>query len=394
MSTFPAAPNDPFARALGSRAPASPFRVGDGPPPVLVGRDRLLAEAAEQLRAATEQRPTPILGLHGPAGIGKTSILDLIESEIVGRGGVVARLDGRYPASGLVQLANAHDRLLAATDSGGISAGRPTTIAATYRASAAMAAASKVPFAVLVDDLHAASNLTDDIASVQSASIDSPPAALIFAGVHDHARMSPMPTGIRSLEVGNLQPADAIEAIRRPLADRDVNVDDDLMKAAAARSGGLPLAAQAWGDELWRFAHQDSPATIAALQLRVDARLGRVYSAVWMGLSDAERHYVAGIANEFGGPVSAGEAAERAGYAASQNASPMRARLLDQGVLHSPEYGTLEVAIAGFGRWHARQTAGIGQPDPSARRTAATRDDYGLAAEDPLVYKPKPTTAT
>ena len=144
---------------------------------------------------------------------------------------------------------------------------------------------------------------------------------------------------------------------------------------------------QAWGDELWRAAHHDQPSTVEVLQHRVDARLGRVYAAVWVGLTDVERNYVAAIANECGGAVFAGDAARRAGYDASQKASPMRARLVDQGILHVPEYGTLEVAIAGLGRWHARQQTGLDTPGMAGSRVAATRDDYGLAAEHSKTYE-------
>ncbi len=387
VSSFPTAPHDPFAAALGSRAPASPFRAGDGlAPPLLVGRDRHLAEAAELIRAIREQRPTPIVGFHGPSGIGKTSLLDHIETEVVARGGLVARVDGSDRSSGLVSFASAHQRLRANAPDVTVDSDVADTIAAHYRAASAIAAESDLAFVVLVDNLHAASDLTDQLAGTHDRGV-----AIVFAGAHDHAKLADMPGGIRSVEVDYLQPGDTVDAIAVPLQDHGLDVDPELIAAAAARSGGFPLAVQAWGDELWRASHEGRLGRVDDLVARVDAQLGRHYSTIWMGLTDTERQYVDVLAKPFGGAMSAGRVADLAGYAASQNASPLRSRLLDRGIIHVPQYGHLEVAIAGLGRWRAAQRAGLTPLDTAAPRASATREQYGLAAEGPVPYRPTST---
>ncbi len=390
MSTFPAAPDDPFAAALGARPPTSPFRPGDGAsPPHLAGRKRLLATAADRIRACHEQRPMPPLGFHGPSGIGKTALLDQVQAEIIARGGVVARLSGHSPQTALSTLAAAHDRLTGTDQSAAdVPAG---DVAAVFVAAAQTAANDDRVFMVLVDDMHAGSALTEDLgAAYDAVSARGAGAGLIVAGVHDHGRLDRMPHGIQSLEVSYLQPDEAHDAIATPLRHHDIDVDPDLVQAAANRSGGLPLHVQAWGDELWLAAHDPNrPTDLGALAHRVDQRLGQYYSLAWRDLTDSDRAYVAAIANEFGGPVAAGTAAEDAGYNRTQSVSPLRAKLLDQGILHVPEFGHIEVAIAGFGRWHTRHTgSGLAAVDQDVPRTAATHKQYGLAADGAAEYGP------
>ena len=266
MSTFPAAPDDPFAAALGARPPTSPFRPGDGAsPPHLAGRKRLLATAADRIRACHERRPMPPLGFHGPSGIGKTALLDQVQAEIIARGGVVARLSGHSPQTALSTLAAAHDRLTGTDQSAAdVPAG---DVAAVFAAAAQTAANDDRVFMVLVDDMHAGSALTEDLgAAYDAVSARGAGAGLIVAGVHDHGRLDRMPHGIQSLEVSYLQPDEAHDAIATPLRHHDVDVDPDLVQAAANRSGGLPLHVQAWGDELWLAAHDpDRPTDLGLL---------------------------------------------------------------------------------------------------------------------------------
>ena len=162
--------------------------------------------------------------------MGKTALLDRIELEVVNRQGVVARLDGRDPAGALASLTSTHQTLLADLPDG--PAPRqdpPSTVGAAYRAAIETAATAQRPLVVLVDELHVASSLTDELGSVHSMSAHDHPSVLVFAGVHNHALMSSMPGGIRSLELGYLKPAAAMEAIAVPLADNDIDIDPGLV---------------------------------------------------------------------------------------------------------------------------------------------------------------------
>ena len=137
---FPSTPDDPFTRRLGASPPPSPFRATDGtPPPVLAGRHAALQAAADLLARLVDHRSGGV-GLHGPTGIGKTALLDHIETQVLARGGVVVRLDGTDLDGAAGQLAHARDQLLATADPAdpaAIDAG--SGIAGTYRAAATAA---------------------------------------------------------------------------------------------------------------------------------------------------------------------------------------------------------------------------------------------------------------
>lgn len=345
---------DPFASVPGG-VPPSPFNSALGAePPWLAGRHQVLQAAADQLRVLLEGRPAGPLGLHGPMGIGKTAVLARVAAEADARGGAVAWVDPHNTIAAIGALANAHQQL----DPAGPSASTDSVVDAATAASEA-ARASGRPLLVIVDDAHAATDIIAQVGAAHQQATSGTPASIVLAGAHSHGTLKEMPAGLRSLPIDPLTTAQAVDALARPLERNDLDLRDAVLEDAAERSRGVPLVVQAWGEQLWQSAHQDGTEAVVPerLQRAVDARVGRVYNSIWAGLTDTDRNYVAAIATETGDPVSSSDAATNAGYDSGQQVSPVRAKLIDQGILHAPARGQIEVAIAGFGRWyHERRT--------------------------------------
>lgn len=349
MARFPDPDDsDPFASVPGG-VPPSPFECGLGAtPPWLAGRHQALQAAADQLRVLLDGRPAGPIGLHGPMAIGKTAILKRIASEVTARGGVVAWIDPLATLDAVEALRSARRQL--APDE---ATGATDSVREAHAVAVEAARTSARPLLVMVEDAHAATEVTRQLDVAHQGVSSDTPTSIVMTGAHSHATLRDMPEGIRSIQVGSLATDQAIEALTRPLERHGIELPDDILEDAAQRSQGIPLAVQAWGEGLWQASHHDaSEVNTQHLQPAVDARVGRVHSTTWANLTDTDRNYIAAIATQTDEPVSSSGAAAKAGYDSAQKVSPVRAKLIDQGILHAPARGQIQVAIAGFGRWH------------------------------------------
>nr|WP_274388003.1 ATP-binding protein [Salsipaludibacter albus] len=390
---FPSAPDDPFTARLGTAPPPSPFRAADGAtPPVLAGRTTQLLAAADLLAGLVDGRSAAV-GFHGSAGMGKTALLDHLDTQVTARGGLVVRLTGTDLDAALGELANARDQLLAGTDS----QPEPTGpgLASAYQATARAASAAGRPLMVMIDDCNAVTDEVAELAAAHDLTGTDPDATigLVVSGVHRHAGMAGVPSGLVSHPLGVLQPAETRQALVAAADGNGVELDPEAVSVAVNRSGGIPVAVQAWGEALWQAAHTDGPVDLARVERTAEARLGQYYTRIWSSLTDYDRAYVAAVANEFGGAISAGNAAERAGYESVKAVSPLRAKLIDHGIVASPQRGTIEVAIAGFGRWYSRtrhtSTADSGPSAQARTRLEAPTPARTIAADQTSTYQPR-----
>ena len=247
----------------------------------------------------------------------------------------------------------------------------------------------------MVDDLNAIHGPAAELAAAHDLTTRGDGnVGLILTGVHRHTTMDAAPTGLQTVPLGYLQPLEARYALTAVADRHDATFDPSGLDLAVQRAGGLPVALQAWGDALWQSAHSNQPADLDLIEATAEATLGRYYARIWSAMTDHDRAYVAAIANQFGGAVPAGDAARRAGYDSAQAASPLRAKLIDQGIIQAPQRGYIQLAIAGLGRWytHTRHLAQRGTKAlrPQTHNDTPTRT---MAADQPapclsLLHKP------
>jgi len=378
VSSFPRAPDDPFARRLGDGAAPSPFRANLGDePPWLAGREDALTAAAHVMADLLAGVPGRPLGYAGGMGMGKTALLNRIKQEVVGRGGVNVWLEGSTTEHAAITVlqgaAEELDSLSALSGQphqagGSEPAGGPshesrngaiTTVGQAFAQAAAAARAAGRPLVVMIDDYNADSDTTAQLWQAHEAASRGPdrsPQAVIVAGV-DPTATAPR-SGVLTIELEYLRPDEAFVALKVPLEQHGRAIDDRIVRRAADRTGGHPLHVQAMGEQLWRATNREGdlqPDDIDVLAARSQRHLGSHYAKIWAGLPDKSREYVAAIAHPSGGPVTSLDAARHAGYDTTQAVSPMRATLLNQGTLRAPARGQIEVAIPGLGRWLAQR---------------------------------------
>ena len=246
----------------------SPFRPGTGRlPPYLAGREEeqsLFRSHFDALRRG-ESAPGEIL-LYGPRGNGKTALLRWAKREVDADGGLdthwlvgsnipapgdfVARLGLgswlRKIAPESVSIAGVGVSLRGGDD-------RPLLLAEALEARA-----KAKPLVILLDEAH---TLKPEVGqwllnAAQAAGSESP-FLLVLAGTPDlRARLSEMEASFwnraEQVPLGRLDEGAAAEAIRRPLADDGIGVEEEALARMVGESHGYPFFVQLWGRAAWR----------------------------------------------------------------------------------------------------------------------------------------------
>ena len=244
-----------------------PFQPGTGrPPPYLAGREgeqtlfRRYFEALRRGRSA----PGEIL-LYGPRGNGKTALLRwakreadaddgldahwLVGSDIPAPADFVSLLDLgswlRKIAPESVSVAGVGVSLRQGGD-------RPLRLAEALEARA-----KAKPLLILLDEAHTLKPAVGQwILNAAQAAGSEAPFLLVLAGTPDlRARLSEMEASFwnraRQLPLGRLDEAAAGEAIRRPLAEDGIAVEEEALAHMVRESHGYPFFVQLWGQAVW-----------------------------------------------------------------------------------------------------------------------------------------------
>ena len=246
----------------------SPFQPGTGvPPPYLAGREEeqsLFRGYFDALRSG-RSAPAPIL-LYGPRGNGKTALLAWVEREAEGDDGLDAHwLVGSEipaPADFVARLGLGSWLRKIAPESvsfAGVGVSlrggeeRPLLLAEALEARA-----KAKPLLILLDEAH---TLKPEVGqwllnAAQTAGRRAP-FLLVLAGTPDlRARLSEMEASFwnraEQLPLGRLDEGAAGEAIRRPLAEDGIGVEEEALARMVGESHGYPFFVQLWGRAAWR----------------------------------------------------------------------------------------------------------------------------------------------
>ena len=378
----------------------SPYTPG-GTPRVLAGRSSELQEIRDFLAplVAYKEMAGPMLVMHGPRGIGKTSLMSAATDEVAERGPVIAWVSCSRKQPFLADLAHSVDRALRNADALPAPTKWSTTLkrvgaevqvpavaklsasvqrdlaAATPPApavsaledllhAAAVAAAGKdraqhgVGLVVAIDELHAGSlgDLAVLLNAVQNLTLDRQqnPLAIIGAGLPSvRGILTQAATfGERSRWMGlqELSNSDLARALILPAAELDVDWDAEAVSLALAAAHGYPHFVQIMGAAAWRAARPEAGSTITVDHAAAAAEQGRreivdLFRARWSSVSPGERDILVAAARLGGdGPVARRDLQEALGG----DISVFRARLLDKAIVEDVERGMLRFTLPGF----------------------------------------------
>jgi len=385
----------------------NPYAPGAGtPPPELAGRDDLIERAAIALDRIRAGRAARSLILHGLRGVGKTVLLNRIETDAEARGLACVKLEAPEDKSLPALLTPVLRVALLRLDRG---KRMRANLARAGRALAGFAKALKVkyrdievstdfePERGLADSGDLDTDLTDLLASVGTAAREYRTGFVLFIDELQYVQDDQLASLIRALHsasqrqlpmtmlaaglpqlIGQMGRAKsyAERLFEFVLIDR---LDDNAARAAlsvpAQKEGvafapeaiaeilrhtmGYPYFLQEWGRHAWNVA-QTSPisradarrATVLALA-ELDAGFFRVR---FDRLTPTEKRYLGAMAELGPGPHRSGDIAERLGKSVT-SVAPVRSELIAKGLIYSPAHGDTAFTVPLFDGFMTRIVA-------------------------------------
>jgi hypothetical protein len=401
------AADDPFAPGAGS------------PPPQLAGRDDVLREAEVSLRriiAGTPDRGHMLLGLRG---VGKTVLLNRIESMAADAGyqtvqfeaserskladvlaprlrSALVRLSRRERAKEVARrslqtlrgFASAFKVTLGGVeiavepgeggaDTGDLEIDLPELLLSVGEA--ARAGASGV--AILIDEVQylTTPELSALLRAIHRVTQKNLPVILIGAGLPQLAGLAGDAKSyaerlLRYPRIDRLSEAAATEAITEPLRGRGVEIAPEAVAEILAATGRYPYFLQEWGSHAWKAA-AGSPITLADVRkasgdalLQLDNDFFRVR---FDRLTPMEREYLRAMAELGEGPHSSGAIARAMGRTTAA-VGPLREGVIGKGMAYSPRYGQTAFTVPMFDAFMLR-TMPNWSPANSAGRTRGSK---------------------
>jgi hypothetical protein len=212
---------------------------------------------------------------------------------------------------------------------------------------------------ITVDEIHAAdrAELAQLAANVQHFIQDGLPIALIFAGLPSAVSdllNEGVATFLRRADKIDLHAAavrDVEESFTNTFADAQFTIAPDLVRKAAAATGGYPFLIQLVGYFLWREAeNHDGTLSPAAVDRAITAAIRRnervVIEAALATASAKDLEFLHAMAGDEG-PSAAADIVQRTGSRPTVVAK-YRKRLLAAGLIESTGHGKVDYAIPGL----------------------------------------------
>lgn len=380
---------------------ANPYAPGAGtPPPLLAGRDAIIADVEVIIGRAGRGHPVQPIVLSGLRGVGKTVLLlqfrtvarnahwlaELIEARP--GGDLRAQLAEALPP--MVRTVNRHWRNKArAKRVAAVAASFARTVQATLRlggitidvepeagvadsgdlesdltelltALGEGAREEGVGAALFIDELHdvppeqlsavvgAAHRLNQDRLPVIIGGAGLPPVGRVLSEARSYAE--------RLFSIRPVGPLDADStraAFARPAADAGVAIDADALDALVEISEGYPFFVQVYGKHAWDLA-EDSPITLSDVELAKPRAYSELVHSFFQPRYEratmAERRYLHALADLGVEPAPSADVAAKLGASPSR-VSPQRDSLLDKGLIYAPDRGLLALTVPHMARY-------------------------------------------
>ena len=377
----------------------NPYAPGAGtPPPELAGRDDLLERAAIALDRIRAGRAARSLILHGLRGVGKTVLLNRIETDVEARGFASVHVEapeGRSLPAILIPVVRV---ALLRLDRG--KKGMRANLAKAGRALAGFAKALRVkykdvevstdfePERGLADSGDLDTDLTDLLAAIGSAAREYRTAVVLFIDELQYVRQDQLAPLIRALHsasqhqlpitmlaaglpqligqmgraksyaerlfefvpIDRLDDKPASAALRVPAGKEGVAFAQEAIAEILRHTMGYPYFLQEWGRHAWNVADA-SPisradarhATTLALA-ELDAGFFRVR---FDRLTPTEKRYLRAMAELGPGPHRSGDIAAQLEKKVT-SVAPVRNELIAKGMIHSPAHGDTAFTVPLF----------------------------------------------
>lgn len=376
----------------------NPYTPGAGSrPAALTGRSREIEYFKVSLARLSRGAPEQGLVIHGLRGVGKTVLLNKLEEVAIEAGWVTSFAELRrgddfrsVMARGLfnaIRQLDAHgvgNRALARlksafasfsatlTSDGAVKFGfevaptrgiadsgdLETDLVEMFQELGRAAEQGHTGGAILLDELQLAErdDLEALIAAIHRASQKALPVSLVAAGLPTlPGEMAEAKTYAERLfsfpSLGALAEEDARSALILPARAEGVEYEEQALEIVLDRAGGYPYFLQEWGRGVWdaAVANPISVEDIEAAVPEVERKLARDFFAVRLArTTPAERRYCAAMAALGDGPRESAAIAQALGYPSVQAASPLRASLIDKGVIYSAGRGELDFTVPRF----------------------------------------------
>lgn len=164
-------------------------------------------------------------------------------------------------------------------------------------------------------------------------------------------------------QIGALDENAARDAIMKPLAAEQVEIENIAVLKINEKTGGYPFFLQEWGHHAWNVADKSpidgddvEAATTKALS-RLDEGFFRVR---FDRLTNAEVEYVEAMASLGNGPYKVNDVAKVL-RKQPKSLGPRRASIIAKGMIYSPSYGEIDFTVPLFDDF-LRRTRSVGKP--------------------------------
>ena len=382
----------------------NPFSPGSGnPPPVLAGRDALLADLTTAMRRIEQRRASKNFILSGLRGVGKTVVLRTVTNIAAHeklrslmfeaddnrplRDQIAARLRQlllrlsltkkmsetvieslRTLASfakaakakhGDLELSLDFEPLIGSADSGNITDDLPDLFEAVGKA----AASSGTAVVLIIDEMQflEKQDLVALIMAMHRVAQNNLPILLVGGGLpqvvgHMGGAKGYSERLFERVEIGILPKDEARRAIVEPLKKEGTKISKSALDEIIKQTIGYPYFIQEWGKHAWncsrsqtidiRAARDATPLASASLddsffRFRLDQ------------LTDKEKAYARAMAELGPGPYKSGDVADLLGIKVETLAST-RGALIKKGMIYSPTYGDVLFTVPLFHEFMCR----------------------------------------
>lgn len=382
----------------------NPFSPGAGsPPPELVGRSDILEKAKVLLGRVLQRRSEKSLLLVGLRGVGKTVLLNEVERMTGGLGYHTITLEA-HEDKPLAALLTPHLRRLlfeldrmaglsekvrrglgvlksfvsgikikvlevefgldidperGTADSGDLEVDLSNLFIAVAEAAQDRAKA----IALLIDEIQYLSEreLSALIMAMHKMQQRQLPLVLLGAGLPILTRLAGESKSYaeRLFEfpvIGPLTSVDAEKALQDPVARAGVAFTNDAIEEIYRLTQGYPYFIQEWGYQSWNHAEK-SPITLADVQKATEKVIQRLdenfFKVRFDRLTPREKEYLRAMAHLGPGSQRSSDIADVLNVKMN-SLGPMRAKLINKGMIYSPAYGEVAFTVPLFDEFMRR----------------------------------------
>jgi hypothetical protein len=157
-------------------------------------------------------------------------------------------------------------------------------------------------------------------------------------------------------EIGALSESDAAKALQDPVNAEGVSFEKSALDEIFRLTHGYPYFVQEWGYQCWNTAEK-SPIGLPVVQQAtagVIPRLDKNFFRVRFDrLTPSEKRLMRALAELGPGAQRTGEIAEKLGVKIS-SLGPVRAKLIQKGMIYSPEHGSMAFTVPLFDEFMRR----------------------------------------